>query len=89
VTPTSRWQPPPQPGPPIIITPRQADVLDRLHLGYSNDRIGRELYITLNSVKTHVKALLLAARATNRAHLVAITCARTVVVRGDRGGWAA
>jgi DNA-binding NarL/FixJ family response regulator len=78
-----------RPGLRITRRSREADVLDRLHLGYSNDRIGRELYITLNSVKTHVKALLLAARATNRAHLVAITCARTVVVRGDRGGWAA
>jgi DNA-binding NarL/FixJ family response regulator len=86
---TSRWQPPPQSGPPIIITPRQAGVLELVHRGYTNERIGRELYITLNSVKSHLKALLLAAGATNRAHLVAITCARTVVVRGDRGGWAA
>jgi DNA-binding NarL/FixJ family response regulator len=84
VTTTSRWQPPPQSGPPIIITPREADVLDRLHRGMSNRQIGSEMYVTEQTVKTHMKRLFLRAGATNRAHLVAITCARTVVVRGDR-----
>jgi DNA-binding NarL/FixJ family response regulator len=89
VTPTSRWAPPPQPGPPIIITAREADVLDRLHLGMGNKEIGRELYVTEDTVKTHLRRLFKRADANGRAHLVAITCARTVVVRGDRGGWAA
>jgi DNA-binding NarL/FixJ family response regulator len=76
----SRWIPPPQPGPPIVITPRRAEVLTCLCRGMSYADIGRELYVTENTVRTHVRRLFRAAGARDRAHLVAITSGRQVIV---------
>lgn len=88
MTTTTAWSPPPQPGPPIVITPRQADVLDRIHRGYVNKEIARDMNVTQDTIRTHVKALFTAAGVHTRGQLVAVTCARTVVVR-DTSGWAA
>lgn len=82
---TFRWLPPAHPGPPLIITPRMADVLTRLHRGMRNKEIARDLIVTEETVKSHMKLLLKAADANGRAHLVALTASRTVTVRNDRG----
>jgi DNA-binding CsgD family transcriptional regulator len=77
---TQPWLPPSHPGGPVVITPRMADVLTCLHRGLSNKEISRELFISIETVKSWMKRLLREAGARDRAHLVAITSARTVIV---------
>lgn len=52
------WAPPPPPRHrAAVVTPRQADVLTGVVLGLSNGDIGARLYLSEDTVKTHVKAL--------------------------------
>lgn len=60
------------------ITHRQADVLTGVCMGLTNLQIAKRLQLTEDTVKSHVKALLRAARAANRAHLAALVCSRQV-----------
>lgn len=85
------WTPPPQPGPPIVITPRLAQVLTCLCVGLTTRQIARQLGITENTVKSHAKSLILAASAKDRVHLVAVAAVRQVIVNdsGRRAWWAA
>lgn len=83
-----RWTPPPQTGPPIVITPRMADVLTALCQGLTTRQIARRLVVTEDTVKTHIRRLFTAAGVHDRAHLIAVTSTRTVIVH-DRSGWAA
>lgn len=43
----------------IVLSPRQRDILDELvRDGASNQQIAKRLYVTEDTVKTHMKALL-------------------------------
>ena len=80
------WQPPhllPEPR-TAVISARQADVLSGLCRGKSNAEIGRDLYLTENSVKTHARRLYRALGARDRAHAAALAASRqlTIVVTG-------
>jgi DNA-binding CsgD family transcriptional regulator len=44
-------------GIPIRLTAREADVLEQLALGSSYTEIGKALFITENTVKTHLASL--------------------------------
>ncbi|HET8867516.1 MAG TPA: response regulator transcription factor [Agrococcus sp.] len=52
------------------LSPRERDVLRELAAGASNDEIGRRLYLTTNTVKTHVKAILAKLGLPDRIHVV-------------------
>jgi len=41
-------------GAPVTLSPREREVLTAVSRGLSNSRIGRELYITEATVKTHL-----------------------------------
>lgn len=87
MTPTIRWRPPQLTAQTdVVITARQADVLAGIAHGHTNKQIGARLGIVEESVKTHVKDLLRAVGARNRAHAAALACSGQVVVhvRGDR-----
>ena len=73
------WKPP-TPGEPrhASLTARQAQVLTGICHGYSNREIGRRLYITEDTVKCHVRALLRALAARDRAHAAALSVSRAV-----------
>jgi DNA-binding NarL/FixJ family response regulator len=74
------WHPPPPPHipPTIVLSVRQADVLAGICLGQSNAEIGLHLFLTEDSVKTHVKRLFAALGARNRWHAAAMACSGQV-----------
>jgi DNA-binding NarL/FixJ family response regulator len=42
---------------PDVLTPREADVLDQLRLGRSNGEIAAALYVSVETVRTHARAV--------------------------------
>src|SRR5919112_332903 len=54
--------------PGVPLTRREQDVLDELLQGQSNRQIGRNLFISEDTVKSHVKAILRKLGARDRAH---------------------
>jgi DNA-binding NarL/FixJ family response regulator len=51
-------------------TPRERDVLMRLLTGASNDVIAEQLYMTGNTVKTHIRSILAKLDLPDRVHVV-------------------
>jgi DNA-binding NarL/FixJ family response regulator len=60
----------------VVLTPRQAAVLEKLIEGKSNKQIARELAISDMTVKVHVTAILRSLGVETRAQAI-------VAVRGD------
>jgi DNA-binding CsgD family transcriptional regulator len=58
--------------PPRKITPRELEVLALVAEGYSTKEIARALWITEETVRTHVRRLLDRLGARTRAHAVGI-----------------
>ncbi|MPQ97263.1 response regulator [Modestobacter sp. I12A-02628] len=58
--------------PEIPLTRRESDVLDELLQGQSNRQIGTNLFISEDTVKSHVKAILRKLGARDRAHAVSL-----------------
>lgn len=58
--------------PSVPLTRRESDVLDELIQGQSNRTIGRNLFISEDTVKSHVKAILRKLGARDRAHAVSL-----------------
>lgn len=52
------------------LSPRERDVMSHLARGASNAEIGRDLYLTENTVKTHVKAILAKLGLADRIQVV-------------------
>lgn len=79
---TAPWKAPTLvPAPRVAsITERQADVLAGIAHGHSNAQIADRLGITAGTVKSHVKAVLRALNANDRAHAAALACSRQVTV---------
>lgn len=57
---------------PRELTPHLVRILTYISHGYPNERIGRELGVSLDTVKTHVGRILRRLRASDRAHAVRI-----------------
>lgn len=53
-----------------VITTREREVIALIALGYSNAEIGVILYITMETVKSHVRTALAKMRCRTRAELV-------------------
>lgn len=68
----------------VTLTPRQADILTCLCKGLSNRQIAEHLFVTEDTVKSHVKAVLNALQARDRAHAAVLVLTGQVVpfVRG-------
>src|SRR3712207_9110121 len=58
--------------PEVPLTRRESDVLDELVQGQSNRAIGKALFISEDTVKSHVKAILRKLGARDRAHAVSL-----------------
>src|SRR3712207_9416893 len=58
--------------PEVPLTRRESDVLDELLQGQSNRQIGKNLFISEDTVKSHVKAILRKLGARDRAHAVSL-----------------
>lgn len=73
----------------LIIGTRGGQVLSGVCRGLSNQEIAWELYVSEDTIKTHIKRLLRAAGAVNRAHLAALVMSRQVPVLVREDQWAA
>jgi PAS domain S-box-containing protein len=62
--------PPPPPHPSL--TPRQAEVLRLLEHGRSTDQIARELHLSRDTVRNHIRRMMRALNAHSRLEAVAI-----------------
>lgn len=72
-------QPPPHSGRGGL-SPRQETVLLLLALGFSNKEIGPELHVGVETVKSHVKQILISLGARNRTHAVYLAFERGILV---------
>ena len=82
MTPSQLWRAPLLvTGRPIaLLTGRQADVLIGVCMGLSNRQIGVRLWVTEETVKSHVKGVLRALKAHDRAHAAALACSGQVAI---------
>lgn len=62
------------------ISPKQREVLKLLAVGMSNDEIAASLYLSAETVKTHLKRLFKMWGARTRAHVVHLAYTRGVLV---------
>ena len=49
--------PEPRPAGPVLLTPREADVLDQLQTGRSNSEIAAAVNVSIETVRTHAKRI--------------------------------
>ena len=61
------------------LTPRQAEILRELMLGFSNKIIARKLALSTGTVKSHVKAILQKLDARSRTEAAAIAQRRGIL----------
>lgn len=66
-----------------ITSRRETQILQHIARGYSNRQIAAELEISDETVKTHVKNLLLKLGASDRTHAVAIALRRGIITNGN------
>jgi DNA-binding CsgD family transcriptional regulator len=69
---------------PRNVTPRELEVLALIADGYSTREIAARLWITEETVRTHVRRLLERLGARTRAHAVAIAYSEELWDRGRR-----
>lgn len=60
-------------------TVREMQVLYLLALGYTNDAIGKVLYLSEDTVKTHVRRSFTKIKAHNRPHAVTVLFQRGIL----------
>jgi len=68
------------------LTPREREVLALIACGYTTSEIANALWITEDTVRTHVKRLLARLPARTRAHAVAIAFREGLWKRDAEGG---
>ena len=68
------WAPPTFTGEPtvVLLTPMRADTLECLCRGMSNQAIADQMFVSPETVRSHVKAVFKALNANDRAHAVAL-----------------
>jgi DNA-binding NarL/FixJ family response regulator len=69
--------------PLAALSPREREVTRLLARGASNEDIGRELFLTGNTVKTHVKSILAKLGLPDRIHVVIWAYEHGIVQPGD------
>ena len=62
-----------------MLRKRQIEVLNLIKLGKANKNIASELFISLQTVKTHVSNILEELKANDRAHAVYIAIKRGII----------
>ena len=67
------------------LSPREQEVLALIACGYTTGEIARTLWISEDTVRTHVKRVLARLAARTRAHAVAIAFCEGLWKRDDDG----
>ncbi|GGK89409.1 response regulator transcription factor [Mangrovihabitans endophyticus] len=68
------------PGAPVPqLTRRETEMLARAAAGHSNRRIADDVFVSEDTVKTHLRRVNAKLGATNRAHAVAIAFRRGIL----------
>ncbi|MER6528823.1 LuxR C-terminal-related transcriptional regulator [Streptomyces sp. NPDC001508] len=76
----------PEPRESIVLSDRCQEVLRHIAAGKSNEEIAGELYVTVNTVKTHIRRILGVMQARRRAHAVALAYQHGYLrIRAERG----
>ncbi|WP_211208402.1 response regulator transcription factor [Belliella baltica] len=55
---------------PTPLSEREKDVVEQLELGLSNQEIATRLYVSENTIKTHLKNIFIKTEAQNRTDLI-------------------
>ena len=71
---------------PKTVTPRELEVLELVAEGCTTAEIARALWITEDTVRTHIKRMLVRLGARTRAHAVAIAFREGLWATDSRGG---
>ena len=59
-------------GPPSILSPRESEILELLSHGLTGESIARELVLSAETIKTHIRNAMLKLEASTRVHAIAI-----------------
>lgn len=62
----------PMPAGPLRLTERQITILQMIAKGSTTEEIARQLHISTNTVRSHVRLILATLNANDRAHAVGI-----------------
>jgi DNA-binding CsgD family transcriptional regulator len=62
--------------PPAPLTPRELEIIRRVALGATSREIADDLFVTTETVRTHVRNAMTKTRTRTRAHLVAAAICR-------------
>lgn len=65
------------------LTPREVEILERMALGMSNTEIAQELFISLPTVKTHVRHVLSKTNSRDRVQAVLFAFQRGLVTKAQ------
>jgi len=68
----------------VNLTPRQAQILPMLAAGMSNREIGERLYVSRETVKTHIAHMFARMGATSRAQAVALAYQHGLLGRTEK-----
>ncbi len=68
-----------------MLTPRQREILALVARGATTERIASELFVSENTVRTHVRHILDSLGAHNRPHAVAIAFMTGLIEGPPRG----
>ena len=66
---------------------RERELLGLLANGWSNRRIAKECFLSLNTVRTHVQSILVKLGVHSKLEAVAFSYQHSLVPIGDRDGW--
>jgi two-component system, NarL family, response regulator NreC len=67
------------------LSEREREVLRLLALGYTNQEISKQLYISVRTAETHRARIMQKLRLTTRAELVRVAIERGLMAEGDAG----
>ena len=70
-----------------VLTPRQAQVLTGLCMGWSNKEIAKAHYLGVETVASYTTRLFRAMQARDRCHAVALATQLTIVIEDRTKKW--
>jgi DNA-binding CsgD family transcriptional regulator len=63
----------------LDLTEREIEIVQQMAYGLSNEEIGKAVWVTVNTVKTHARRIQAKLAAKNRTHVVAICIGKGLI----------